>query len=183
MHFRNVVAAVVAAFPAVAIGAKWTNSVANTPDTAYLWSAPENWQDGAVGGEGDSITNAPSVKIYVRKDTSSAPARISSSNNKVFLLGGLTVRQTSTVDANIVGGINIYGDIAYDVGSRASLSYVSGNANYCGRVSHNGGGEASASQLRPAVRDSTSIDMRMPPEQRARMILMNSTISGSGTAR
>ncbi len=139
MHFRNVVAAVVAAFPAVAIGAKWTNSVANTPDTAYLWSAPENWQDGAVGGEGDSITNAPSVKIYVRKDTSSAPARISSSNNKVFLLGGLTVRQTSTVDANIVGGINIYGDIAYDVGSRASLSYVSGNANYCGRVSHNGG--------------------------------------------
>ncbi|MBQ2628836.1 MAG: hypothetical protein IJG13_04080 [Kiritimatiellae bacterium] len=131
------VCAVVALGAGTAFAARWTNFTANTPDTAYLWSDPSNWQDGAVGGEGDSITNAPSAKIYVRKDTSSAPARISSSNDKVFLLGGLTVRQTSTVDANIVGGINIYGDIAYDVSSK--MCYVSGNANYCGRVSHNGG--------------------------------------------
>ena len=123
------VCAVVALGAGTAFAARWTNFTANTPDTAYLWSDPSNWQDGAVGGEGDSITNAPSAKIYVRKDTSSAPARISSSNDKVFLLGGLTVRQTSTVDANIVGGINIYGDIAYDVSSK--MCYVSGNANYC----------------------------------------------------
>ena len=80
MHLRNIVVAVVAAFPAVVAfggGAKWTNNVANTPDTAYLWSDSSNWQDGMVGGEGDSITNAPSAIIYVRKDTSSAPARIS----------------------------------------------------------------------------------------------------------
>ena len=118
-----------------ASGATWTNSVANTPDTKYLWSARGNWQDGAVGGEGDSVEIKPSNNVFILKDTSAAPLKISGSNGKAFLLGGLTVRDTSSGTAEITGGINIYGGIVYEASKQC---LVKDTPNFCGKVTNSG---------------------------------------------
>ena len=118
-----------------ASGATWTNSVANTPDTKYLWSASGNWQGGAVGGDGDSVEIKPSNKVFILNDTSATPLNISGSNDKAFLLGGLTVRDTSSGAAEIVGGINIYGGIVYEASKQC---YVSATPNFCCKVTNSG---------------------------------------------
>ena len=118
-----------------ASGATWTNSVANTPDTKYLWSASGNWQDGAVGGDGDSVEIKPSNNVFILKDTSAAPLKISGSNGKAFLLGGLTVRGTSSETAGITGGINIYGGIVYEASKQC---LVKDTPNFCGKVTNSG---------------------------------------------
>ena len=119
-----------------ASGATWTNSVANTPDTKYLWSASGNWQDGAVGGDGDSVEIKPSNNVFILKDTSAAPLKISGSNGKAFLLGGLTVRDTSSeTKAEITGGINIYGGIVYEASKQC---LVKDTPNFCGKVTNSG---------------------------------------------
>ena len=48
--------------------ATWTNFVANTPDTAYDWNSPGNWQDGYVGGTdpSDEVLIAPTAKVYIK---------------------------------------------------------------------------------------------------------------------
>ena len=129
------VCAVVALGAGTASAATWTNSVANTPDTKYLWSAPGNWQDGAVGGAGDSVQIKPSNKVFILNDTSATPLNISGSNDKAFLLGGLTVRDTSSGAAEIVGGINIYGGIVYEASKQC---YVSATPNFCCKVTNSG---------------------------------------------
>ena len=50
---------------AAAETATWANVTPNTPDTAYEWSDPNNWQDGKVGGEGDDVT-LPDASVYIR---------------------------------------------------------------------------------------------------------------------
>ena len=55
---------------ALAGTATWTNFAANTPDTAYSWNDPGNWQDGYVGGTdpSDDVTITPtsaSGKVYI----------------------------------------------------------------------------------------------------------------------
>ena len=129
------VCAVAALGAGTASAATWTNSVANTPDTKYLWSAVGNWQDGAVGGDGDSVQIKPSNKVFILKDTSAAPLKISGSNDKAFLLGGLTVRDTSSGTAEIIGGINIYGGIVYEASKQC---LVSATPNFCGKVTNSG---------------------------------------------
>ena len=132
---RLAVCAVAVLCAGTASAAKWTNATSNTPDTKYLWSVKENWQDEAIGGEGDSVEIKPSNKVFILKDTSAAPLKISGSNDKAFLLGGLTVRDTSSGTSDIVGGINIYGNIVYEASKQC---LVTATPNFCGKVSYSG---------------------------------------------
>ena len=141
-----------------ASGATWTNSVANTPDTKYLWSASGNWQGGAVGGDGDSVEIKPSNNVFILKDTSAAPLKISGSNGKAFLLGGLTVRDTSSGTAEITGGINIYGGIVYEASKQC---LVSATPNFCGKVTNSGTSDKDTPNFCGKVTNSGTSDHRL----------------------
>ena len=145
MHLRNIVTVVVAVLPAVvAIGgiATWTNSTGNTPDTAYLWSTPENWENGVVGGEGDVATIQPSAKVFITNDVSTAPGTLRGGQN-AYILNGMMVRQTASSRAEIFGEAFLFGDIYVDItdvnNGNTRMCYIDGSSvNFCGRVHHNG---------------------------------------------
>ena len=67
-YFRNFLSciALFAGMSASAADAKWRNSTANTPDTAYNWSDATNWKDGYVGGTGDTVDLSPTAKVYIK---------------------------------------------------------------------------------------------------------------------
>ena len=88
---------------AFAQAATWINSTPNTPDTAYSWSDPGNWQDGIVGGEGDEVTITPSQKVYIRiPDGGVTVHRMLGDGDgaNAYLLGGaITLRSSGNAQA------------------------------------------------------------------------------------
>ena len=79
----------------------WTNFVANTPDTAYSWSDPANWEGGKVGDEGDSVTILPTAKVYIRIPDGGVTVhkmRGSKDNSNAILIGGpITLKSNGTL--------------------------------------------------------------------------------------
>ena len=66
----------------------WINVTPNTPDTAYDWSDPDNWEGGKVGGEGDDVT-LPNEGVYIRvPDSGITVRRLHNLTSSAYLFGG-----------------------------------------------------------------------------------------------
>ena len=117
----------------------WSNSSANSPQTAYLWSDAANWKDGKVGAAGDSVDLSASGKVYIRKDTQDAPSLLKG-NGKAVLLGDVVLRQTESSRPQLGNVGSLYGQITFESGIHKSptLCYVENGVNVCGKAIYGG---------------------------------------------
>ena len=120
--------------------ATWINNVANTPDTAYDWNTPSNWQNDYIGGTkpSDYVTIAPTAKVYIKvPDGGVLINRLlgADAGNKAVLIGDGTICLRSTTE----GGQPQLNTLAYlfcdfEVPSGESSMPHIYRANFCGNV-------------------------------------------------
>ena len=119
--------------------ATWTNFVANTPDTAYDWSSPGNWQDGYVGGTdpSDEVLIAPTAKVYIKVPAAGVTIKkLSWSDNtsKATIIGDgtLTLCSANGALADLNSLAQIFCTVKFS-SANTTMPYVT-RAVFCGRV-------------------------------------------------
>ena len=141
----SLIVALQAASVFAAKNVKWMNYAVNTPDTAYDWNTPGNWQNEIVGGDNDYVNIwIYSEGVYIRLDSNVAPRFMNhSSTAHAFLLGDITLSENAggaTSDdkrAYILGGY-FYGDVTFPAGLTVD-QYIGGSVKFCGRILHRAG--------------------------------------------
>ena len=140
-YFRNFLSciALFAGMSASAADAKWINSTANTPDTAYNWSDATNWKDGYVGGAGDTVDLSPSAKVYIKVPDDGVTVYIlkGSANAVVIGEGAITIAsgfnaKGNKADGQIASTSPIYCPVVFS-DDNVSTPYLA-QAVFCGRV-------------------------------------------------
>ena len=128
-----------AASSALGDATTWSNSSANSPQTAYLWSDAANWKDGNVGAAGDAVDLSSSGRVYIRKDTQDAPSSLKG-NGKAVVLGDVVLRQTESSRPQLGNVGSLYGQIIFESGIHKSptLCYVENGVDLCGKVIYGG---------------------------------------------
>ncbi len=119
--------------------ATWTNFVANTPDIAYDWSSPGNWQDGYVGGTdpSDVVTITPSAKIYIKVPAAGVTIRklLGGANGaNATLLGGTITfigSKSESARAELSSAASVYCNLIAARDEPYSHPYLSGNFVMC----------------------------------------------------
>ena len=117
----------------------WTNFVANTPDTAYSWSDPGNWQDGRVGGTdpSDVVTITPSAKVYIKVPDAGVTIRKldwadKTANAVIIGDGSLVFCSAGGTAAELNSLASIYCTVKFSSGN-TTMPFIT-RANFCGRV-------------------------------------------------
>ena len=126
---------------ALAGTATWTNFAANTPDTAYSWNDPGNWQDGYVGGTdpSDIVTIEPSETIYIKTPSAGVLVnRVMASANsygakaRIIGDGSITVKSVAGSGARWGTLAQTYCDVVFP-STETSRPEIP-RACFCGRV-------------------------------------------------
>ena len=125
----------------VAAGTKtWDNSVANTPDTAYLWGESGNWLDSDDAPDiGDSVVIAPSSVVYIDASAGANMTVLTTTgNNNARIIGDLFFQQSSTGTRPEYGGPEyVFGDVIFSDANTMN-PYINGTLRLCGRMINRG---------------------------------------------
>jgi hypothetical protein len=143
-YFRNFLSciALFAGMSASAADAKWINSTANTPDTAYNWSDATNWKDGYVGGAGDTVDLSPTAKVYIKVPDAGVTVCILKGSANAVVIGDGAITITSAINekgeivrAQIASLSPVYCPVIFSA-ANATMPYLA-KAVFCGRLVNN----------------------------------------------
>ena len=116
---------------------KWSNTTANTPDTAYDWMDGANWNTKLPPGEGCYLEIKPSARTFI-KSSSIAVQHFAASGNAIFL-GDVVVKSANVGGAAIRGTLYSagwhFGDVIFPVDT---VSPYATGVNFCGKIRQEG---------------------------------------------
>ena len=114
---------------------KWSNTAANTPDTAYDWMDGANWENGLPPVDGGYVNISPSKTLYVRLSESVSPQYFVGKAN-VRYLGNVSMKGANVgakrERATFYSSGYHYGDIIFPSG-QTKTPYLT-NPKICGRL-------------------------------------------------
>ena len=114
---------------------KWSNTAANTPDTAYDWMDGANWENCLPPVDGGYVNISPSKTLYVRLSESVSPQYFVGNAN-VRYLGNVSMKGANVgakrERATFYSSGYHYGDIIFPSG-QTKTPYLT-NPKICGRL-------------------------------------------------